>query len=582
MSRGNVLRRLFTVTAVIVTLAIVSGLAYATPWLSESFDGYTAGSLAGQGTWTGDSLPVQVETTFVKSGKSVEMDCHWSGVSGGVSRTVSSGPGYHYVEMDAAMDTEGGAPVGDHIGYVMIFNSTGEELTRVYYANKQLKVLIGPDPGTQYVIADSVANRQWYHVTLGINLASGRFDAWVDGQQRLTNGILYNSGSSIGRITVGEWAYTCDLFTKSELYVDNLTGNLQTALPPGVGSCILAPRFFPGYQQQNVCFPFVLRETANSYRMYYTGTGTCQWNDSAWDQWMTGMVTSTDTVTWKFPDEYEAVLYPHKFMEGEALNTDATSAEFDSGFAFGACVIKDGSTYKTWYTGWNGDTDYSGATSTKVNFRIGYATSGDGITWTKYSGSAGAGSVLGTGPPGQQDTKGVGQPYVIKDGSTYRMWHEGFDGTAWRIFAATSADGVNWTRQGIAVNLGGSGARDQYGCRNPVVISRNGGYELWYQGQTSSNPNYRILRATSSNMLSWAKVTGEVTLNPVAPPKRGWLGEPNWDISASSAMIHVDSILVTDGSCQVFYAKQATQVWPRTYGTFRERAYHIYTEVVNP
>lgn len=573
------------IAVMVVAACVLAPLdAHADAWLSDDFEAYSAGGLAGQGLWTGDTEPVMVESTFTKygSGKSVLVNCHLWDQSGGASRTVSSGPGYHSIDIDVAMDTEGTAPIGQNLGYVNVWSSAGPEITRIYFANKQFKVLVGPQPGDSQVILDGVVNRQWYHITLGINLAANRLDAWVDGQQKVEGVPLYNTAQSIGSVTLGEWTYFCDMFTKGDIYVDNIVGSLQSILPSGFGSCILAPRFFPGYQQQNVSYPFVLRENSASYKMYYTGTGTCQLNDSAWDQWMTGMVTSTDSITWKFPQDYQPVIYARKFLEGEVADPAALSAEFDSLFAYGACVLKDGATYKSWYTGWNGDTEYSGAISNKVNFRIGYATSSDGVEWTKISGNAGAKSVLGPGPAGQQDIKGVGQPYVLKEGSTYRMWYEGYTGAVWRIFYATSTDGVNWTRHGLALDTT-PGSLDALGLRNPVVITRNGKYELWYQGQNPSAPYYHVLRATSlDGGLTWTKA-GEVVLHPVSPPKRGWLGEPDWDGSEAASPIHVDSMFVQqDGSCQVFYAKQYRQVWPRAYGSMPERGFHIYTEVVNP
>ena len=58
--------------------------------------------------------------------------------------------------------------------------------------------------------------------------------------------------------------------------------------------------------------------------------------------------------------------------------------------------------------------------------RIGLATSGDGISWTKSAGNP----LL----PG-------GSPAVIKDGGTSKMWYLGTGG----VCLATSADGRNFT-----------------------------------------------------------------------------------------------------------------------------------------
>lgn len=54
--------------------------------------------------------------------------------------------------------------------------------------------------------------------------------------------------------------------------------------------------------------------------------------------------------------------------------------------------------------------------------------------------------VLNVGPEGSWDEKAVVEPFVIVDGDTYKMWYGGFDGTNYRIGYATSPDGKTWTK----------------------------------------------------------------------------------------------------------------------------------------
>src|SRR5437773_7684132 len=63
------------------------------------------------------------------------------------------------------------------------------------------------------------------------------------------------------------------------------------------------------------------------------------------------------------------------------------------------------------------------------------------------------GMVLDLGPPGSFDSAGVLNPYVMKDGGTYRMWYRGYDGMRNRILYATSPDGVVWTKHGVAIDV---------------------------------------------------------------------------------------------------------------------------------
>jgi len=97
-------------------------------------------------------------------------------------------------------------------------------------------------------------------------------------------------------------------------------------------------------------------------------------------------------------------------------------------------VIKDGSTYKAWYT---------------VGWDIYYAYSTNGVTW--QAGNPGGGGVnqpIFEGTVGEWDSFGVMEPSVIKDGSTYKMWYSGTDtGVAdIKIGYATSSDGISWTK----------------------------------------------------------------------------------------------------------------------------------------
>src|SRR5690606_28112287 len=68
-----------------------------------------------------------------------------------------------------------------------------------------------------------------------------------------------------------------------------------------------------------------------------------------------------------------------------------------------ATVVKDGSSdYKMWYTGRNAATVYA----------IGYATSSDGVSWTKY----GSNPVLTIGSPSEWDGQYVREPSVLNVG----------------------------------------------------------------------------------------------------------------------------------------------------------------------
>jgi hypothetical protein len=352
-------------------------------------------------------------------------------------------------------------------------------------------------------------------------------------------------------------------------------------LPLNAGVNILSPRFFPGWQVQNVGHPFVFYDsTSRHYKMYYAGSSSTQVNESLWDQWVTGLVTSSNALNWQYPDNYEPVLFARKFFEGEVVDPKQEAARFDAIFAIDAFVLKDGPLYKCWYTGWNGDfTHDEKGLSKKINYRIGYATSDDGYKWTKIDGNAGAGSVLGTGTNGEAELYGSEDPFIIKENGIYRMWYTGFDGHTRRILYATSHDGINWDRKGIALATGTKGQADELATQNPVVIKRNGQYELWYQGEGTATPSFHTLRAVSKDGVSWKK-SGEVTLHPPTP-------KPSWPwtslSSAGTEKTVIGNIIVQpDQSCQLFYSRQFTGERKATYGVITAPLSFIYTERINP
>ena len=105
---------------------------------------------------------------------------------------------------------------------------------------------------------------------------------------------------------------------------------------------------------------------------------------------------------------------------------------------------------------------------------IGYATSTDGISWTKQPGNP----VLSAGPEGAWDGEKVADPNVLFDGTTYHMWYAGNDGSGWQIGYATSTDGVTWTKSpsNPVLTTGSPGDRDEGNISEPNVLYENGVY----------------------------------------------------------------------------------------------------------
>ncbi|MEJ2196191.1 MAG: hypothetical protein P8X73_15210, partial [Ignavibacteriaceae bacterium] len=65
------------------------------------------------------------------------------------------------------------------------------------------------------------------------------------------------------------------------------------------------------------------------------------------------------------------------------------------------------------------------------------------VDWTKHPDNP----ILTRGVNGEWDDVLVANPYVIFDGTTYHLWYGGYDGsTGTNIGYATSVDGISWTK----------------------------------------------------------------------------------------------------------------------------------------
>jgi predicted GH43/DUF377 family glycosyl hydrolase len=226
----------------------------------------------------------------------------------------------------------------------------------------------------------------------------------------------------------------------------------------------------------------VLKEGTSTYRLWYEAVGSNGLTS-------VGYATSSDGLTWT---KQAAVLSP-----GGATSWERDEVSPNS-------ILYEGGVYKLWYHG--GGYFMGGGGTRYGNGRIGYATSPDGITWTKYAGNP----VLDIGAGGGFDDEQVAEPRVIKLGATYRMYYTGRNATAKRqsLGMANSSDGIAWTKDARSPILDTNRWGNYWGG---AFFYENGLWLLWHADESGgSHINFKWSR----DGISWT----DGTQNPVLVP----------------------------------------------------------------
>ncbi len=150
-------------------------------------------------------------------------------------------------------------------------------------------------------------------------------------------------------------------------------------------------------------------------------------------------------------------------------------------------ILRDGDRWQLWYTGYE---DKPGAP-----MMLGYATSRDGLTWTRHEGN----------PIYKEHW--VEDMMVVRHDGTYYMFAEGRDDRAQLL---TSKDGLRWKREGqldIRRSDGRPIAEGPYGT--PTAWLEGGVWHLFYERSDKG-----VWLAKSRDLKTWTNVSDEPVLRP--------------------------------------------------------------------
>lgn len=236
--------------------------------------------------------------------------------------------------------------------------------------------------------------------------------------------------------------------------------------------------------------------------------------------------------------------------------TTSTPALAGSGSGWDADLVKDPSLmkyapndYRMWFSG----------SSDASTFQIGYATSLNGLVWTKYASNP----VLTKGSSGAWDQNTVRFPLVLHEPSDpsypFKMWYGGAptgDTEAQGIGYAYSTDGITWTKYASnpVLQVGGSGATDEYAVYPMGILNDGGNYYLFYVGRPTNGGSGisgdGVCLATFTNPQSIYTKSGS---NPLLAPSTAE--------QALTSDLSVGSVTVKVASTSAFHAGEPCLLW---------------------
>ncbi len=266
-----------------------------------------------------------------------------------------------------------------------------------------------------------------------------------------------------GKGRQGRIGYAISPDGKTWTRVDGNSGGVEA---PGA---VLGPGTSNDFDGMSVESPCVINDDGR-LRMYYVGVDTK-------GRMSIGLAESMTGNYWT--------------KKGQAVYPTNETA-FDS-FQIGKCwVVKTNNVFRMWY---------EAQSKTDSRWRIGYANSYDGTTWTKQLGEKSGGAVLDLGEKITDfDHLAVRSPSVAYDGVYYFMWYDTSmrDEKTSQIGVAVSVNGTTWEKRGVSLDVGKIGDFDAQRVTSPSILKVGLVFKLWYCNYSDTNSGIGL--ATSGDI----------------------------------------------------------------------------------
>ena len=242
--------------------------------------------------------------------------------------------------------------------------------------------------------------------------------------------------------------------------------------------------------------PYSVLRVGDEYWMWYGGIGGSMPNS-------VGLAFSDDGLSW------------HRYEDNPIFlpRPDA----WDSLQLSHLTVIQEDSRFLAWYAGDPDNDRY-------LDFRIGYAESADGISWSRSSEP-----VIDLGPPGSWDSHFVVPAAVLHEESEYRMYYWGVsdpnDFRTWKMGLATSRDGLHWQKHAENPIFEGRPDSWEAGVLDMDIKKVGDVYYLVYQGNDvfNSPDRTRVGLAKSLDGIHWQRAREEPFFDNGTP--ESWDGQ---------------------------------------------------------